>query len=142
MSTLSNNATLDAILSKPTIPPSPAPPTMHQMFELGKSIPEGFTIIITCADPRLDLSAILPIPGAVIVRSAGGRAVDAMRTLWGLNALFPLGLIVLMHHTDCGLSHTTDERIRGHIRKVAGNLSHENILRLNEMDFGAIRDQE
>jgi len=34
-----------------------------------------------------------------VIRNAGGRAMDAMRSLQVLNAINPLGLIVVVHHT-------------------------------------------
>lgn len=37
-------------------------------------------------------------PSAVI-RNAGGRAMDAMRSLQVLNTINPLGLIMVVHHT-------------------------------------------
>jgi carbonic anhydrase len=142
MSTLSNNQTLDAILSQPTTQPTNPPPTIAQMVQLGKSSPTGFNIIITCADPRINVGNILPMPGSVIVRSAGGRAVDALRTLRGLNAMFPLGLVVVMHHTDCGMSNATDEQVCSHIKKTNPNLSAEDEKVLKEMDWGTIKDKE
>ena len=34
-----------------------------------------------------------------VIRNAGGRAMDSMRTLHVLNAINPLGLVVVVHHT-------------------------------------------
>jgi carbonic anhydrase len=142
MSDISNNPTLDAILSQPTPSPATPPPTFAQMLQLGKSSPTGFNIIITCADPRINLDTVLPMPGSVIVRSAGGRAVDALRTLRGLHAMFPLGLVIVMHHTDCGMSNCTDEQIKRHIERTNPGLSAEEENMLQGMDWGTIKNKE
>lgn len=40
-----------------------------------------------------------------VIRNAGGRAMDSMRTLHVLNAINPLGLVVVVHHTGMWQSH-------------------------------------
>lgn len=52
-------------------------------------------------DPRVIPEKFLGIednPTAVL-RNAGGRASDALRSLYVLNALREIGLIVVVHHT-------------------------------------------
>ena len=34
-----------------------------------------------------------------VIRNAGGRAIDSMRSLAVLNAINPVGLVVVVHHT-------------------------------------------
>ncbi len=76
------------------------------------------------------------LPPAVI-RNAGGRAMDAMRTLHLLNALTPLGLVIVVHHTDCGASHVTDQEVRQNIKNTASSASSEI---LEAMQFGAFTE--
>ena len=56
---------------------------------------------MSCSDPRVIPEKFMGVdagPNAVI-RNAGGRAMDAMRTLQVLNTINPLGLIMVVHHT-------------------------------------------
>lgn len=52
---------------------------------------------------------------ATVVRTAGGRVHAAMSTLLVLSAVGNLGkkgVIMVVHHTDCGLQTANDEDIR------------------------------
>lgn len=40
---------------------------------------------------------------ALVIRNAGGRAVDAFRSLEVMGSIAPIGLIVMVHHT--GMYH-------------------------------------
>ena len=40
-----------------------------------------------------------------VIRNAGGRAMDSMRTLHVLNAINPLGLVIVVHHTGTLRAH-------------------------------------
>jgi carbonic anhydrase len=71
------------------------------------------TIVIACADHRADPAHVLGLePGeAVVLRNPGGRVTDdVMRSLLVLSTVAAIeGLgsgfdIVVVHHTDCGLS--------------------------------------
>ncbi|TAQ90005.1 hypothetical protein B7494_g1654 [Chlorociboria aeruginascens] len=44
---------------------------------------------------------------AAIIRNAGGRTSDALRSLVALDTVGHLGTVVVIHHTDCGMSHTS-----------------------------------
>ncbi len=73
-----------------------------------------------------------------MVRNAGGRVFDALRTLAVLQTIGPPGTIVVMHHTgtstllmsnscltadkswqDCGLTHYHDSKIREALSELA-----------------------
>jgi len=51
-------------------------------------------------------------PEAPIIRTAGGRVSEVIRSLTTLHALLKLDNVMVIHHTDCGLFYTTDEAIR------------------------------
>lgn len=73
------------------------------------------------------------------MRTAGGRVEAALNTLYVLSAVGAegkKGVIVVVHHTDCGLCHTTDENIRESLRKRAGR--EEEVREIGEMSFGSI----
>ncbi len=73
------------------------------------------TIVISCADPRVDPAHLLGLkPGeAVVLRNIGGRItpstlqaigmLGAIAQTEGINTNGPLNLIVL-HHTHCGIT--------------------------------------
>lgn len=54
-----------------------------------------------------------------VIRNAGGRASDAMRSLLVLHTINPLGLIMVVHHTDCGTTHIPDSEVRANIKKMS-----------------------
>src|SRR5207253_2805031 len=78
-------------------------------------MPTGRTIVIGCADPRVDPAIVmgLRLGEAVVIRNVGGRVTPAtMRTLAVLGAIAQAegnrpgdGLsVVVVHHTDCGIT--------------------------------------
>jgi carbonic anhydrase len=77
------------------------------------------TIIISCVDPRVDPAAVLGVElgEAIVIRNVGGRVTPAVLRTLGLLAQiartdgFTPGdgwNLVVVHHTDCGISHLTD----------------------------------
>lgn len=82
-------------------------------------MPTGRTIVICCVDPRVDPAIImkLRLGEAVVIRNVGGRVTPAvLRTLGLLGAIAQTGgnlpgdgwNLVVMHHTDCGISKLID----------------------------------
>lgn len=60
---------------------------------------------------------------ATVVRTAGGRVHAAMSTLLVLSAVGNLGkkgVIMVVHHTDCGLQTASDEEIRTSLGEGVG----------------------
>ncbi|KAK2685037.1 hypothetical protein QWA68_015981 [Fusarium oxysporum] len=89
-----------------------APPLMRDLVNV---VPKSGTIcILTCSDARVDPRDYfgLKFGEALVIRNAGGRAVDAFRSLEVMGSIAPIGLIVVVHHTDCGGMFTTEEEIR------------------------------
>jgi carbonic anhydrase len=54
-----------------------------------------------------------------MVRNAGGRVFDAVRTLAVLQTIGNPGTIVVMHHTDCGMTHFHDNTIKEALLQIA-----------------------
>jgi carbonic anhydrase len=82
-------------------------------------LPTGRTIVLACADPRVDPAIVLGVRlgEAAIIRNIGGRVTpSALRTLALLAAITRSGgrqpgpgwNLVVMHHTDCGISRLVD----------------------------------
>ncbi|HEX4705933.1 MAG TPA: carbonic anhydrase [Pseudonocardiaceae bacterium] len=73
------------------------------------------TIVIGCADPRVDPADVLGLNlgEALVIRNVGGRVVPATLQTLGLLAMIgraeglrpgPGWNIVVLHHTDCGIT--------------------------------------
>ncbi len=60
-------------------------------------------IILSCSDPRLNPYQIFgvdpTIKGVTMVRNAGGRALDAIRTISVLQTIGNPKTVVVLHHT-------------------------------------------
>ncbi|KAK3117104.1 hypothetical protein LTR53_001833 [Teratosphaeriaceae sp. CCFEE 6253] len=54
-----------------------------------------------------------------MVRNAGGRAFDAIRTLAVLQTIGAPGTIIVMHHTDCGMTHYHDSAVKKALLEIA-----------------------
>ncbi|KAL2856709.1 carbonic anhydrase [Aspergillus pseudodeflectus] len=52
------------------------------------------------------------ISEALVIRNAGGRAADALRSLEVMGTIGAIDLIVVVHHSDCGGLFTTDDEVR------------------------------
>ncbi|KAH8601527.1 hypothetical protein B0O99DRAFT_588725 [Bisporella sp. PMI_857] len=72
---------------------------------------------------------------AAIIRNAGGRAMDAIRTLAVLQTVAAAGTIAVIHHTDCGLTHFHDEQIKAALTELAPDEKSS----IEAMKFGEIK---
>jgi carbonic anhydrase len=95
--------------------------------------------IVTCLDGRINPLAILGlgIGEANVIRNAGGRAADALRSLIVSQHLLGTREIIVMHHTDCGSRSFTVEQIR---QRVADNLGPEAGEQAEAIDFLSLPD--
>jgi len=95
--------------------------------------------ILTCIDARIDPDKIFDLaPGdANVVRNAGGRAADAIRSLAISQELLGTREIIVLHHTDCGLHAFTTEQIR---ERLAASLGAEAAAAAAEVDFLSFTD--
>jgi len=94
-------------------------------------------IVLTCADPRLVPAAFLGIDpkfAPSIIRNAGGRALDAIRTIGVLQAATEAGAIVVIHHTDCGLTNLSNNDVKQFLTEQAP----EQKAVIDALDIGAI----
>jgi carbonic anhydrase len=70
--------------------------------------------VVTCMDSRIDPLGLLGLaPGdAKILRNAGARVTDdVLRTLVLAVYLLGVGRVLVMPHTDCGMSKATDDDV-------------------------------
>lgn len=53
-----------------------------------------------------------------MLANAGGRIdADTLRTLIVLDNVIGIKTVMVVHHTDCGLTHITDEKIRMQLKE-------------------------
>src|SRR3954463_5555413 len=78
--------------------------------------------VLACMDARLDPARALGLEegDAHVIRNAGGRIADAVRSLAISQTLLGTEEVVIVHHTDCGMLTFTDESIRKQLRKERG----------------------
>ena len=111
-----------------------------------KISPRMSTILVTCLDARVDPAHLfgLALGDAVVMRNAGGRITPAVMGDLGflgvLAAAFsPPGTsprrpeLVVIHHTDCGMSRLTNPAIQGQVAERLG-------LSVDEVSVMAISD--
>ena len=79
--------------------------------------------IVTCMDARIIPSRALGLEegDAHVIRNAGGRARDALRSLVISQQLLGTREIVVIHHTDCGMLTFTNEQLRAKVRTELGS---------------------
>jgi len=86
-------------------------------------MPPGCQVaVVACMDARLDPARILGLEegDAHVIRNAGGRADDAIRSLVISQQLLGTREIVVIHHTDCGMLTFTDDQLRRKVRDELG----------------------
>ncbi|EDP50320.1 hypothetical protein KXW98_004170 [Aspergillus fumigatus] len=84
--------------------------------------PKRKLAVVTCMDARIDVFSVLGLTegDAHVIRNAGGRASEALRSLIISQRLLGTEEVVVIHHTDCGMLTFSDEDIRAKIREELG----------------------
>jgi carbonic anhydrase len=79
--------------------------------------------ILTCMDARIIPSRALGLEegDAHVIRNAGGRARDALRSLIISQRLLGTREIAVIHHTDCGMLTFTNRDLREKVREDLGS---------------------
>jgi carbonic anhydrase len=78
--------------------------------------------IVTCMDARLIPSRALGLEegDAHVIRNAGGRARDALRSLVISQRLLGTNEIAVIHHTDCGMLTFTNPVLHAKVKQDLG----------------------
>lgn len=95
----------------------------NQFSKGGLPMPPGCQVaVVACMDARLDPARILGLEegDAHVIRNAGGRADDAIRSLVISQQLLGTREIIVIHHTDCGMLTFTDDQLRQKVREDLG----------------------
>ena len=102
--------------------------------------------VLTCIDARLHPERFLglSIGDAHVLRNAGGRATDdAIRSLVISSWLLGTREFVVIHHTDCGMTHFTDDVLQGMIKEETGeDVSQVEFLSFSDLDASVREDVE
>jgi len=102
--------------------------------------------VVACTDPRVTPEEFLGMGEgnkATVVRTAGGRVHSALNTLLVLSAVGNAGrkgVIMVVHHTDCGLQSISDDEIKEVLKKSVEN--GDGVDMLKDMKFGCITDPQ
>ncbi|OGE50196.1 hypothetical protein PENARI_c018G04659 [Penicillium arizonense] len=99
--------------------------------------PQRKVAVVACMDARLDPARALGLEegDAHVIRNAGGRVSDALRSIIISQQLLGTREIIIVHHTDCGMLTFTDEVIRG---KIHEDLK-QNVDHIAFLPFGDLR---
>lgn len=75
--------------------------------------------LVVCMDARIDPAKALGLTegDAHVIRNAGGRFADALRSLTISQTLLGTQEVAFVHHTDCGMLTFTDEAIRERLKR-------------------------
>lgn len=89
--------------------------------------PSKEVVVVACMDSRLDIFAMLGLDlgEAHIIRNAGGVITDDMiRSLTISQRMLGTREIVLIHHTNCGLSTFTEDEFDEQLLRETGARAH------------------
>jgi carbonic anhydrase len=103
--------------------------------------PSRRVAVVACMDARLDPARVLGLEegDAHVIRNAGGRAQDAVRSLVISQQLLGTREVVVIHHTDCGMLTFTDEQLRQKVRDELGAVTDTAFLSFSDVDQ-SVRD--
>jgi len=78
--------------------------------------------VVACMDARLDPAKALGLEegDAHVIRNAGGRAADALRSLVISQRLLGTNEVLVVHHTDCGMLTFDNPTLHGICREQLG----------------------
>lgn len=81
--------------------------------------PSRRVAVVTCMDARLHPAKFLGLQegDAHVIRNAGGRTQDALRSLIISEQLLGTTEIVVIHHTDCGMLTFNNDELRSKIKQ-------------------------
>jgi carbonic anhydrase len=98
--------------------------------------------VVACMDARLHPEKVLglAIGDAHVIRNAGGRVQDAMRSLVISERLLGTTEIVVLHHTDCGMLTFTNEQLAAKVQADLGaDVGGQDFLPFSDLDQ-SVRD--
>jgi carbonic anhydrase len=106
------------------------------------TLPARKVAVVVCMDARIDPARVLGLRegDAHVIRNAGGRAADAVRSLVISQHLLGTQEVVVIHHTDCGMVTFTDEQLRGKLKTELGHETDREFLPVQDLEAGLLED--
>ena len=104
--------------------------------------PKRKVAVVTCMDARILPAEILGLEfgDAHVIRNAGGRAQEALRSLVISEQLLGTREIAVIHHTDCGMLTFTNQALRDRVkRELHADASHIDFLPFSDVEQ-SVRD--
>jgi carbonic anhydrase len=101
--------------------------------------------IVLCMDARIDPARALGLEegDAHVIRNAGGRVFEALRSLAISQQLLGTEEVAIIHHTDCGMLTFRDDDIRRKLRENLGaNADYMAFLPFEDLDQSVKDDIE
>lgn len=100
--------------------------------------------VLVCMDARIDPARALGLEegDAHVIRNAGGRAADAVRSLIISQQLLGTREVVVIHHTDCGMLTFTDEQLRAKLETDLGQKTDLAFLAFADLEASVREDVE
>jgi carbonic anhydrase len=119
--------------------------TYAKAFTKGElALPPGRKVaVVVCMDARIDPARALGLEegDAHVIRNAGGRITDALRSLAISQSLLGTEAVAIVHHTDCGMLTFDDTFIRGKLRLERGaDADHLAFLPFKDLDQSVVDD--
>jgi carbonic anhydrase len=99
--------------------------------------------IVTCMDARIIPSSQFGLEegDAHVIRNAGGRAQDALRSLVISQRLLGTNEIAVIHHTDCGMVTFTNRDLHAKVKQDLGaDASHIDFLPFADLEESVRED--
>ncbi|KAI1009861.1 hypothetical protein LB504_003151 [Fusarium proliferatum] len=109
------------------------------------SPPRRKVAVVACMDSRLDVEKVLGLDlgDAHVIRNvtAGGRAVEALRSILISQQMLGTREIIVMHHTGCGMQSFSDTDFRSKIRReLKEDVDHMAFLPFSDLRQSVIDD--
>ncbi len=103
--------------------------------------PKKRLAVVTCMDTRIEPAAAFGLRegDAHVIRNAGGRVADALRSLAISQVYLGTEEVAIIHHTDCGMSTFTDDDIRARLRERGAIADHIAFLPFRDVEQ-SVRD--
>jgi carbonic anhydrase len=102
--------------------------------------PRRRVAILTCMDARLVPARQLGLAegDAHVIRNAGGRAPDALRSLVISQQLLGTREVAVIHHTDCGMLTFRNEELRTTVGAALGAAAEREAERIDFLPFADV----
>jgi carbonic anhydrase len=107
--------------------------------------PAKNTIVVTCMDARILPSRALGLEegDAHVIRNAGGRVQDALRSVVISQQLLGTNEVLVIHHTDCGMLTFQNEDLYAKVQENLGaDASHIDFLPFPDLEQSVRDDVE